>query len=164
MGGEFLFVPTTFFIFIALNICAVLIQRQLFRHSFEMLETNKVVTGYAFVLILGFLMAGWDSGGTFRGFTGQFFMINYLSLLVVTLVLMPSSLWLVSRQKASLTAIVLVGVCLWAFLVFCTALTDGLDKINERGIVWFRVQAYHLTFIITVSAVFAIGLKRPLKA
>lgn len=160
MGLEFLFEPITIFVFIALNIVLVLIQRHLFRQSFEILGTKGVMTGYVFILILSLLIGCWDSGGTFRGFAINSLLTSYLSLIVVSVVLMPSSLWLASRQKASVGTIVLVGIALWTFMVFYSVLNAGLDRVIERGTGWLTMQASELAFLVAVSAVFAMGLKR----
>ena len=160
MGLEFLFSPITVLLFIVVNIGVVLLLRLLFRRAFEALGLKRVMTGYACVLALSLLLGIWLGGGTLRGSMSHFLLDSYLSLMFVSIGLLPASLWLTSRGKFSMSALILVGVFVWVFLGICMVLTDGLDRVIERGSGGLLMQASILGFLVAVSLVFVLGVKR----
>jgi hypothetical protein len=160
MGLEFLFSPITVLIFIAVNLVAVLSMRLLCPSAFEALGLKKVATGYACVLVLSLLLGIWSGDGTLRGAASHFLLVSYLSLLFVLVGLLPASLWLASRGKFSVGALILVGAFVWALLAICLVLTDGFERIIERGSGGLLMQASILGFLAAVSVIFALGLKK----
>lgn len=160
MGLEFLFSPITVLVFVVINSGAVLLLRLLYWRAFDMLGLNRVMAGYFCVLLLSLLLGIWSGNGSLRETLSRFLLISYLSLLFVSIGLLPASLWLTSRGRFSFGTLLLVGVFVWAIIGICTVLTDGLDKVIERGSGGGLMQISILGFLVSVSAVFALGLRK----
>lgn len=160
MGLEFLFSPIAVLIFVAVNIGTILLLWLVCRGAFDALGPKRVTAGYACVLALSLLLGIWSGDGTLRGAVSHFLLVSYLSLIFVSVGLLPFSLWLASRGKFSIGALLFVGAFVWTLLGICTVLTDGLDRVVERGTGWLIAQASTLAFLVAVSAAFALGLKK----
>lgn len=158
MGLEFLFAPFTILAFVGIVGGAVLLQRLFFRQAFEALGPKKVMAGYAIVLTLSFVLGTFSGGGALRESAANGLLACYISLMFVTIGLLPLSLLLATRGKASAAAIVGAGVLLSTLIGVGMVWIVGLDKVVERGAGWLSMQASALGFLAAVSVAFAVGL------
>jgi hypothetical protein len=159
MGLEFLFVPITMFVFVCIVCGLVLLQRLLFRRAFEVLGMKRVAIGYAIVLILSLVLGAVSGEGALRALAANGLLACYLSLMFVTLGLLPLSLLLASRGKASIGRVIGAGALLSMLVAIGMVWIVGYDKVIERGAGWLLTQGSALAFLVAVSAAFAMCLK-----
>jgi hypothetical protein len=159
MGLEFLFAPITMLVFVGIVFGLVLLQRLLFRSAFDALGLKRVAIGYAIVLALSLVLGAVSGGGALRASAANGLLACYLSLMFVTLGLLPLSLLLARRGRVSIAGVVGAGVLLSILIGVGMVWTVGLDRVVERGGGWLTMQGSALGFLIAVSAAFAMGLK-----
>lgn len=160
MGLEFLFAPITILVFASLMFSLVLLQRLLSRRAFEVLGAKRVATGYASVLVLSFVLGATSDGDSFRKMAANVLLACYFSLLFVTLGLLPFSLVLARRGKASIAGVIGAGFILLIVIGVGMIWTVGLDSAVERGASWLAIQGTTLGFLVAVSVAFALCLKK----
>lgn len=160
MGLEFLFDPLTFLIFLAVNLGLVLLQRLVFKQAFNGAGSRGVALGYAFVLILSSIMGLVLGNGAFRESAGNFILACYVSLLFVSIGLLPLSLLLARRKKITAWSVFGAGVLLSTVIGFAMVLPVGADGIPRQGLSrWLAEHTPILGFFVAVSAAFSAGLR-----
>ncbi|MFT7775332.1 hypothetical protein [Roseateles sp.] len=159
MGLEFLFAPITMLVFAGVMFGLVLLQRLLFRSVFAVLGAKQVTVGYAIVLVLSLVLGAISGGDSLRASAANGLLACYLSLMFVTLGLLPLSLLLARRGKVSIAAVIGAGVLLSIVIGVGMVLTVGLDRVVERGAGWLTMQGSTLGFLVAVSIAFALGQK-----
>jgi hypothetical protein len=158
MGLEFLFAPVTILVFVSIVVGGVLLQRFFFRRAFEALGSKKVMTAYATVLAFSLVLGTFFGGGALRESATNGLLACYISLIFVTIGLLPLSLLLARRWKASAAAVVGAGVFLSILIGLGMVWAVGLDRVLARGAGWLYGQASALGFLAAVSVAFAVGL------
>jgi hypothetical protein len=158
MGLEFIFAPVTILIFVSMMISAVLLQRFFFHRAFHALGLKKVMTGYVIVLAASVALGAFSGGASLRESAANGLLACYIALMFVTLGLLPISLFLARRGKASAAAVVGAGGLLSILVGIGMVWIVGLDKVAERGTGWLYMQASALGFLAAISVAFAVGL------
>jgi hypothetical protein len=158
MGLEFVFAPVTIFVFVSMMVGAVLLQRLFFHRAFHALGSKKVITAYAIVLAASVALGALSVRGTLRESAANGLLACYIALMFVTLGLLPISLFLASRGKASATAVVGAGGLLSVLIGIGMLWIVGFDRVAERGTGWLSMQASALGFLAAISVAFALGL------
>lgn len=159
MGLEFLFAPITMLVFASVMFGLVVLQRVLFRRVFKILGSKRVTVGYAIVLVLSFVLGAASGGESLKGLAANGLLACYLSLIFVTLGLLPLSLLLARRGEATIAGVVGAGVLLSIVIGVGMVWTVGLDRVAERGEGWLTMQGTTLGFLVAISVAFALGLK-----
>lgn len=160
MGLEFLFSPVTILMFVLLNAGIVLLLKFLFRNGFGVFGIKGVVVGYFAVLALSLVLGAFLGNGVLKDSASNFLLSSYLSLTLVSIGLLPFSLFLAERGKFSVVAVTVFALVLSTLIGIGMVLPIGFDKIVERGLsTWLSRQAYVLAFFVMVSAAFSMGLK-----
>ena len=164
MGLEFLFHPWTFLVFLMVNIVLVLMQRTVFSKVFEEIGLKKVAFGYFFVLILCLVLGLILGKGTVRESAANFMLACYISLLFVSIGLLPVSLLLMRCCKIAASTVFGVGVLLVMLIGVAMVLPTGADGLLSDGLsVWLSQHIPVLGHFIAVSAAFSVGLTRQRK-
>lgn len=159
---EALMTPLTISVLAVGNLVLVLAYRFRFANAFSSFGAKRIARGYGAVVLLCIALGIAQGGGQPRVSFFFSFLGFIAGLPFVSLAILPLTLRLESRGKASVTAVFLAGLGATVTVGLAMVWQFGPRHFMEIGAVqWVADNGAILGFYIAVSAVFSLSTRTP---